>query len=142
MLVSVKRQNINNRIQELKALLARLTEELCERLLTFEDVREFKKDKKVIQMRAMREKIADRIFELDSKHRDLYNDELAEHHTKRIIQSALDNYLIESNDNVINLYFVAVCRIASGADNIDQYIYQGLDRDVLIMSLEILADNE
>lgn len=60
-----------------------------------------------------------------------------------VIRNVLERLSLEVNDNVIELYHNALCRLFNDPDaNMDTLVAEGFDRDALDMLYEIEMDNE
>ncbi|EGQ8301572.1 MULTISPECIES: hypothetical protein [Vibrio] len=60
-----------------------------------------------------------------------------------VIRNVLERLSLEVNDNVIELYHNALCRLFNDPDaNMDTLEAEGFDRDALDMLYEIEMDNE
>ncbi|KOF27995.1 hypothetical protein R7Q39_10735 [Vibrio sp. 947] len=60
-----------------------------------------------------------------------------------VIRKVLERLSLEVNDNVIELYHNALCRLFNEPDtNMDTLVAEGFDKDALDMLYEIEMDNE
>ncbi|KOY41443.1 hypothetical protein NDJ00_08255 [Vibrio parahaemolyticus] len=60
-----------------------------------------------------------------------------------VIRNVLERLSLEVNDNVVELYHSALCRIFNDPDtSMDTLVAEGFDRDALDMLYEIEMDNE
>ncbi|MBC5852124.1 hypothetical protein [Vibrio metschnikovii] len=61
----------------------------------------------------------------------------------KVIRKVLERLILEVNDNVIELYHNALCRLFNEPDtNMDTLVAEGFDKDALDMLYEIEMDNE
>lgn len=59
------------------------------------------------------------------------------------IKKVLEQFNLEANDNVVELYDTAVCRLLNESECfIEDIVAEGFDRDALERILEIEMDNE
>ncbi len=61
----------------------------------------------------------------------------------KMIRGVLERFSLEVNDNVIELYHDALCRVLNDSEaSIQSLTKEGFDKDALVMMYEIEMDND